>query len=501
MPKLHSHVFILAITISLLFLGTKPLKHMKKEGSLDYPSNSITKFAYYAKPKLVILSPEKISEYQIGKEKFSKTAEVDHNIPNLKENYVKAKMDRSGKIFIAFNTTLFSFDANLNYKQIGNYTKEKFTPDVKEHFVNFTKVIDFNDYESFMSLMTNKSESYLFEMKYFREKIITYQISTEPRTKNGTIHYMSYVKYGRRLATFYEDKTLVLYRTKTKEATGKQAIVSDYKFDEMPLNIGQCDEVELFAVLMKQEVLFFDVRTSKMVKSYKFKDEDVKDNGLISCRSPSGTKVLLIFSPKKVFFLDLTSLQMITIEEIDAASPSKWLYYLSGTDHFLTEEPISGNDESTRYTSYEFDMKDSRFCHKTCGPNCKVNFQPCSIFSKLFKYLLWIVGVIIVSIVLFFVYSFARNSYKNRHNSHLGDDGRSYGTSMFKIEFFTDYDHDDDLDYDSDEKKDDDELVKDDDYVEIGDGKKVDHFGIGDDERQRSSTHGSMNNKLSKDNK
>lgn len=405
---------ITKISLPLLLIFTTPSilsqTHMQKQGSLDFPTDSITKFNYYSYRKLIIVSPTKITEYEAGPE-FKKTQEAEHNIPNLKESYIKAKMDRSGTVFIAAGDYLLSFSATLGYEQIGNYSKTSFGKEIQENFTGFSKVMDFNDYQSYMALMTNNS--YLFEMKYFREKIFTYQVSTQPRTKTGTITYMSYVKYGSRLATFFEDKTLVLYLTNWPNY-GK-ATVSNYKFDETPLNIGQCDEVGLFAVLVEKKVLFFDNEENKLIKEFEFSEEDVKDNPLISCRSPTGTKVLLVFSPKKIFFIDLETLERITIQEIPKASPETWLYFLSGTNYFLTEEPIEKKNEGNlRYTAYEFTMKDSRFCHKTCGSDCKINFQPCSIFNKLFTYLLWISGVLIGGAILCFSGGFAINSYKKR---------------------------------------------------------------------------------------
>lgn len=424
-------VLILSLPSILLATGPKKETNMIRKGSFEFPLDSITKFPFYAESKLVILGSKNFSEYLIG-DKIELTKQIPHNLSNITDEYIKGKMDRSGKIFIAKKDSLHSYNARLDYSKISDYSEKDFKPKIRGNFTHFSKVMDFNDYESYMSLVTNGS--YLFEVKYFREKIFSFQISTTPRTKVGKILYMSYIDYGTKLATFFDDNTLILYKTAWPDYN--QAVVSDYEFDERPLNVGQCDGVGLFAILLSRKVLFFDSKTAVMKKSYEFPDTEISGDPLVSCRSPDGTKTLLIFSPKKIFFLDIESMEMVTVEEIDPTTQSSWLYFLSGTDKFLSEEPIIDNNNEavrTKYTAYEFTMQDPRFCHRTCGPKCESNFTPCSIFNKLFKYLLIISAVLILLVICLFIAFHLRGMRKR--NFGLRNSGSKITKAFVKDEF------------------------------------------------------------------
>jgi hypothetical protein len=102
-------------------------------------------------------------------------------------------------------------------------------------------------------------------------------------------------------------------------------------------------------------------------------------------RVPTGTKVLLVLSEKKLFFVEIDSLKVFHTETL--TNNEAWQYYFIGTNKFMTEKVVDGKKI---YTSYSFDLKDPRVCSKTCNGSCEgKNFYQCPLFPHIFYTMIW----------------------------------------------------------------------------------------------------------------
>ena len=133
-----------------------------------------------------------------------------------------------------------------------------------------------------------------------------------------------------------------------------------HAFDSAVLRSSACDENGEYALMTKNTIYFFDSATNQFKRQLSF---DV--DKLNYSRVPQGTKVVIVLSDKKLFFVEVDTLKIIHTETL--TNNEKWVYYFVGTNKFMTEKTEGGK---ITYTGYSFDLKDPRVCAKTCGGEC-----------------------------------------------------------------------------------------------------------------------------------
>ena len=120
--------------------------------------------------------------------------------------------------------------------------------------------------------------------------------------------------------------------------------------------------------------MFFESGTGKFKRKIDFPNENLN-----SCRTPRGTKILMVFSQKKMFFVSLDTFTVIHTEILDPNGKEQYEYFFRGSNKLITSN--AKGDNEVEYTSYTFNLNDARMCHKTCNGSCDgKNFIPCPLY-------------------------------------------------------------------------------------------------------------------------
>jgi hypothetical protein len=114
-------------------------------------------------------------------------------------------------------------------------------------------------------------------------------------------------------------------RSKPKELSHK------FEGQNVPKMIYPCDEIGEFAVLAAQTIMFFDSKSGAFKRKIEFKTPD-----LVRCKVPRGTKVMMVFSPKHLYFISLETFKIIQTESLLVANDEQWKYFFNGTNKFIT---------------------------------------------------------------------------------------------------------------------------------------------------------------------
>lgn len=148
--------------------------------------------------------------------------------------------------------------------------------------------------------------------------------------------------------------------------------------------------------MTKSIIYFFDSQTNQFKRKLELPVEKLNYS-----KVPSGTKIVIVLSSKKLFFVEIDSLKVFHTETL--TSEEVWQYYFIGTNKFMTEKTVDGKKT---YTSYSFDIKsDPRVCSKTCNGKCDgKNFYQCPLFPHIFYTMIW--GSIIILLLAILVWAF-----------------------------------------------------------------------------------------------
>ena len=159
------------------------------------------------------------------------------------------------------------------------------------------------------------------------DSITTYPIVNK-EFDNKVITYIGYVNWGEHLIVFTNNLEVYMVPTGRERST---PVKLNYSFPPIIKRVSACDEIGEFAILSSNSILFFNAVTGEFKRKMDFPNED-----LVSCRVPRGTKILLVFGPKKLFFVDLDNFQIAYTEQLDLSSKEEWQFFFTGTDKFLT---------------------------------------------------------------------------------------------------------------------------------------------------------------------
>ena len=135
---------------------------MSRVGSTTISKKIYARFSHFNQDSVVVLHEDELVSYDTDKE-FEKKLSVKHGIPNLSTQFITAKMDHSGEIFILSGTKMYIFSDLHNFKRIGTYDKSNFDKETQERFTKFTSILDFSDYRTIASMVSG--DGYIFEIR------------------------------------------------------------------------------------------------------------------------------------------------------------------------------------------------------------------------------------------------------------------------------------------------------------------------------------------------
>lgn len=331
--------------------------NLKLIGTIQKPENFIQSILTpFAEDILILVSQTKIFVYNFNQsfdliltKKFRESAE---------KQLLNTGVDKGGEIFLFFQKLGLVLDDENHYnlkgviKLIGDKSKVS----------SFSNLAAFNHYDLKLAICDgNEEKVWEWDYRYEVPRILEVEAADAETSK---VIFLYYINYGLELGVLYQDGVLIVYDDTTYQEL-YHIDIKEINPSFKPKKFFYSDYSELFIIQNEEkEIIFF--KEKKYLKEIDFEDNISR----IEC--PRGTRVLIVITKSRLFFITLDDQQIVYIKRVPSG---EWYKQIDGSSYFITKTKEAGKVD--RFDFYHLKLDNPVFCHETCNKKCKESFKPC----------------------------------------------------------------------------------------------------------------------------